>query len=462
MNAVAVDTDGHFLLSSRNTSEITKINSDTGEIIWRLGGTHNQFSYVNDPLNGPRNQHAIRPLGNNHYTLFDNGDGHNPQVSRAVEYEIDPAAMKATVVWQYPAVPTTSLYSFYMGNAQRLPNGNTLINWAVGNLPKLTEVRPDGTLAFEMNWVNQYEAYRVWRCPWQGVALKPYLILEAYPDNVTLLFNQFGDSNVVTYRIFGGTSPQPTTLLATSGTTLKQLTNLTNGQRYYFRVAAVDKNGAQGAYSNEESVVVNIIKPGQNMLSNGDFAADTGSWTWQVTSPAVATWIITGGYSRVAITNAGTGVSNIQLRQAGIPLIKGNKYVFEFDAWSSGTRYIDAKVAQDAAPNTNYSGTGSTALTPTKTRFRYVFTMQDASDFNSRVVFNLGTSARVVYLDNISLFNPPPGDINMDGRVDLLDLKVMTDEWLKQQTNLPSDLNGDGKVDFRDFGILGDNRSGGP
>jgi hypothetical protein len=151
---IAVDSDGHLLLSSRYTSEVTKINSDTGEIIWRLGGSHNQFTYVNDPLNGPSCQHAIRPLGNNRYTLFDNGNGHRPWASRAVEYELNPNTLTATVAWQYPATPTTSLFAYYMGNAQRLPNGNTLINWVIGNLPKLTEVRPDGTKAFEMNWVN--------------------------------------------------------------------------------------------------------------------------------------------------------------------------------------------------------------------------------------------------------------------------------------------------------------------
>src|SRR4029079_2465823 len=102
--------------------------------------------------------------GTNRYTLFDNGDLHSPPVSRAVEYELDLTNHTARVVWQYPATPTTSLYSFYMGNAQRLPNSNTLINWAVGNLPKLTEVRPNGTKAFEMNWQGGSEADRVWVC----------------------------------------------------------------------------------------------------------------------------------------------------------------------------------------------------------------------------------------------------------------------------------------------------------
>ena len=173
MNAIDIDTDGHILLSSRNTSEVTKINRDTGEIIWRLGGAHNQFTYINDPLNGARNQHAIRVVTTNDYTMFDNGNLHSPSMSRAVEYRLDPTNMTATLVWQYPNPPTASIYSYYMGNAQRLANGNTLIDWAVGNLPKLTEVRPDGSKAYEMNWADGWEAYRTWRCSWQGSAVQP-------------------------------------------------------------------------------------------------------------------------------------------------------------------------------------------------------------------------------------------------------------------------------------------------
>jgi len=463
MNAISVDSDGHILLSSRNTSEITKINADTGEIIWRLGGTHNQFTYLNDPLGGQCNQHAIRALGNNHYTMFDNGNGHNPQVSRGVEYVVDPVAMTATLVWQYLEAPT-NLFTYYMGNVQRLSNGNTLINWVIGGYPKLTEVRPDGTKAFEMYWVDGYEAYRVWRCPWQGVALKPYLILESYPDNMTLLFNQFGDTNVAAYRIYGGTSPQPTTLIGSSTTTMKSFNNLVNGQRYYFRVTAVDKNGVEGSSSNEENAVVNIIKPGQNMVANGDFSSSTASWTWAVISPAVATWSTSSGYSRFNITNAGSTVSNVQLRQAGMQLVQGKKYIFEFDAWADTARNIEAKVCQDVSPYTNYSGIGYTAITTTKTHYRYAFIMTAANDLSSRVVINTGklsTSTASVNIDNVSLFTPATGDLNEDGKVDLLDLKILSAAWRKQQTGLSSDLNADGKVDFKDFGVLGDNWSGG-
>src|SRR5260221_5460621 len=211
-----------------------------------------------------------------------------------------------------------------MGDVQRLTNGNTLIDWAVGNLPKLTEVRPDGSKAFEMNWVNQFEAYRTWRCAWRGVALQPYLILEPYPDNLTLIFNQFGDTNVSYYRIYGGSSPQPTTLLATSGSTLKSLSTLTN-RLYHFRVTAVNKSGVEGPFSNEENVNVNIIKPGQTMVASGDFSLGTNSWSFTVSGTAAAAWKIESGISHFYVTNGGTTLPSVQLLQAGKALIQGKK-----------------------------------------------------------------------------------------------------------------------------------------
>jgi hypothetical protein len=459
MNAIDVDTDGHILLSSRSISEITKINRDTGEIIWRLGGVHNQFTYVNDPLGGPRNQHAIRALGNNRYTLFDNGNQHSPPVSRAVEYEIDPTNMTATVVWQYPATPTTALYSFYMGNAQRLPNGNTLINWAVGNLPKLTEVRPDGTKAFEMNWVSQFEAYRVWRCAWQGMALKPNLIVESYPDRVLLLFNKFGDADVKQYRIYGGTSPSPTGVLAVSSVALASLSSLENKRQYYFRVTAVDGAGTESEFSDELSVYVDLVKPGENLVRNPDFSLGTNSWIWSVSGTAAGSWTTNGGAAYADITSPGLALTDVHLRQAGMRLLQGREYVLQFDAWSPQPRAIEVRLGQDQSPWTAYKVV-SPFLTPVRQRFKYPFVMTSANDLNARLSFNLGTSLIDVYLDDVALFMVAPGDFNRDGRVDYLDLDILTAEWLKEGGALTSDLNGDGKVDFEDFEIFGQNWTG--
>ena len=457
-NALDVDEDGHIVVSARHLSETTKINRDTGEIIWRLGGSRSSFIFLNDPLNGTSYQHSISALGKGRYMVFDNGNNHNPQVSRAVEYQLNLTNMTATMVWQFRDTPEE--FTDFMGNAQRLPNGNTLINWVYD---KIVEVDSNGAKHFEMNLVDFRKIYRVYRFPWDGVVNVPYLIVEPYPDNTALLFNKFGDTNVAYYRIYGGTSPQPTTLLATSSTTLKYLTNLENGRLYYFRVTAVDKGGVESGYSNEENITVNIIKPGQNMVANGNFSGGTNSWIWKVSGTESAGWSITNAVSRFAITNGTSTTASLQLRQTNTTLFHSKKYVFEFDAWTSGgARTIEAKM-QNSSGSLNYSGTKTPSLSPTTNHFRYIFTMQAASDFNSQIVFNLGgTSTKPVYLDNISLFNAPPGDFNLDGRVDLYDLSVMTTDWLKQQTNLIPDLDINGKVDFKDFGILGENWSGSP
>jgi len=196
------------------------------------------------------------------------------------------------------------------------------------------------------------------------------------------------------------------------------------------------------------------------MVANGDFAVGTNSWIWTVSGTASAGWNITNAVSRFVIPNGGTATSSLQLRQTSIPLIQGKKYVFEFDAWTSGgARTIEAKL-QNSSGSLNYSGTKTPTLTPTTNHFRYVFTARASSDFSAQLVFNLGgTSTRPVHLDNISLFNAAPGDFNLDGRVDLLDLSVMASEWPRQGTNLVSELDGNGKVDFKDFGILGENWS---
>jgi hypothetical protein len=89
--------------------------------------------------------------------------------------------------------------------------------------------------------------------------------------------------------------------------------------------------------------------------------------------------------------------------------------------------------------------------------------MKQASDFSATLFFNLGTASGDVYIDNVNLYQVPPGDLNLDGHVDFLDLNIFTGNWLKAGTGLAGDLNGDGKVDFNDFGILGQDWTlGGP
>jgi hypothetical protein len=217
-----------------------------------------------------------------------------------------------------------------------------------------------------------------------------------------LIFNQFGDPNVAYYQIYGGTSPQPTEVLATSETTLLHLTVLSDEPFYYFRVTSVDANGVESDFSNEEQVKVLSYRPGQNMVGNGDFSQGKDAWTWELQGGS-ANWTIEDGACHIAITDGGGQIYSVQLRQNGMPLIQGRQYRFEFDAWAAAPRIIEAKVGQDQGPWINYSRIGYTALASRRSRFSYTFTMTDRTDTNARVVINVGTSKTDVYVDNVSL-----------------------------------------------------------
>ncbi len=158
-NAVEIDNDNNLLLSCRHMDEITKIDRNTGGIIWRLGGKNNEFTFTNDQT-GFSHQHAIRRIANGNITLFDNGNYHTPNFSRACEYKLDEQNKIATLVWQYRNSP--DIYGSAMGYVQRLRNGNTLIGWGAAN-PSVTEVTSNGTKVFELTLPQAVFSYRAFR-----------------------------------------------------------------------------------------------------------------------------------------------------------------------------------------------------------------------------------------------------------------------------------------------------------
>ena len=52
-------------------SELIKFDRQSGDVIWRLGGPMNDFTFINDPLYGPNRQHDARRLDNGNIIIFD-------------------------------------------------------------------------------------------------------------------------------------------------------------------------------------------------------------------------------------------------------------------------------------------------------------------------------------------------------------------------------------------------------
>ena len=103
-------------------------------------------------------------------------------------------------MWQYRHTP--DVFGIAMGYVQRLDDGNTLIGWGATN-PSVTEVRPDGSMALELNLPQGVFSYRAIRYPWppaiESVAENPetprtYSLDQNYP-------NPFNPTTTIRYAL---------------------------------------------------------------------------------------------------------------------------------------------------------------------------------------------------------------------------------------------------------------------
>jgi hypothetical protein len=149
-NAVVIDwSDNTYVVSLRHQDAFVKIGRDTGQIVW-IHGAHERWNppwdqYLLTPAGLPFgwqfHQHGtkINPAGN--LVLFDNGNWRaippapvaplEQSYSRAVEFEIDPAAMTTSQVWWYGSRIVGSedhMFSRFICDTDPLPvTGNVLV-----------------------------------------------------------------------------------------------------------------------------------------------------------------------------------------------------------------------------------------------------------------------------------------------------------------------------------------------
>ncbi|MFC9979206.1 aryl-sulfate sulfotransferase [Gordonia sp. NPDC127522] len=170
----------NIIISFRKANIIAVIDKATGSPVWQCGpyysalagAQHQRISAHKvprplDQTSGQHNPHMIAPElpGGGNVLVFDNqgGAGYPPAAlgiyagSRVLE--IDPISKE--IVWQYTAedsnLPPWAFFSSFVSNAQRLPNGNTLIT--EGMQGRLFQVTPQGDVVWEYH--SPYLGYGV-------------------------------------------------------------------------------------------------------------------------------------------------------------------------------------------------------------------------------------------------------------------------------------------------------------
>lgn len=158
-----------------------------------------------------------------------------------------------------------------------------------------------------------------------------------------------------------------------------------------------------GSISQSITITVSDDQPAANMLINGDFSNGDMGWTGFVNSTtANATYLIASGQLNAAISNGGTANWHVQFYQGGLLIESGKSYTLSFDARTSQSRTIEARVEKNGDPWTGFFNE-LPVLTTAMQNFSYTFTMSEPTEIDGRVSFNLGNGSGDVFIDNVVL-----------------------------------------------------------
>lgn len=134
INSVSFLRDGNILASLRSVSAVIIISKETGKILWHLDSTV------------IAQQHHATEMNDGSILIFDNGVyRHRESMPYSRVIQVDRATKN--IVWQYKDPHPMTFFTPFMGAAQRLPNGNTLITEA--GFGRIFEVTKEGKMCWE-------------------------------------------------------------------------------------------------------------------------------------------------------------------------------------------------------------------------------------------------------------------------------------------------------------------------
>ncbi|MFY1636643.1 arylsulfotransferase family protein [Solwaraspora sp. WMMB335] len=237
-NSVEIDHDGHLLVSARHTWAIYKIDRETGQVLWRLGGKRNDFTLAEGAAFSW--QHDARRRADGTIGIFDNRAGitDEAETSRGLILAVDEANRTASVVREL--APPQQLLARTQGGVQELPGGGSFVGW--GAKPHFSEYAPDGAMTFTGHLPDDNVSYRAYRFAWTGrPSDRPAVVARATSeDAVTVQVSWNGATEVASWQVRGGAQPTDLAVLGEADRTGFETSVTVHGPVGFVAVDALD------------------------------------------------------------------------------------------------------------------------------------------------------------------------------------------------------------------------------
>jgi Arylsulfotransferase (ASST) len=261
-NAVAQDTDGNLLVSARHTWGIYKINVKTGHIMWQVGGKGD--ARLAEPW---CYQHDIVALGDNRYSLFDNGgsgpgceSGSTAHPARGLVVSVHSSGGSTSVKLIHAFTHTPAIYPLCCGGMQLLPDGGALIDW--GNTPEVSEFDRDGQLRMDLS-LSKW-SYRAIRFAWTGEPLtRPAVASQRTAAATDVWASWNGSTEVSAWRVLAGASSADLSMVGSAVPSRSFETEAVLPHPYAY--VAVQALGADGQVLATSDPVASVASPAQRV-----------------------------------------------------------------------------------------------------------------------------------------------------------------------------------------------------
>ncbi|KAH8896889.1 hypothetical protein GQ53DRAFT_792100 [Thozetella sp. PMI_491] len=218
-NSVDKDDQGNYLVSARHMSTIYKINGTSGDIIWKLGGKHSDFTTPLELEFAYQHDARFRSRSANDQieviSFFDNAARSNGHRGGGVDQINDHSSAKFVMLntsdWTAKLVHSLPsperLLATSQGNVQLLPNGNIFVNW--GQSGAVTEYRASDKAPIFHAYLDSgaigtgVQSYRGFRFNWTGLPNEaPAIAALQKGDTTTVYVSWNGDTVTSAWRFF--------------------------------------------------------------------------------------------------------------------------------------------------------------------------------------------------------------------------------------------------------------------